>query len=138
MILNVTCNILLKLFHRIRLPGIYLIDMHFLRFSIESLYSICNLTILNPFCMHMLNLLYLYSFYMSIKYWKFVKKPFLQISIHMYIRYIYRYFSRLDYVVSTTYISYEYNVEEKTSLRFIHDSRPTRISRIVSCIYIYV
>lgn len=72
---------------------------------------------------------------MSIKYWKFVKKPFLQISIHMYIRYIYRYFSRLDYVVSTTYISYEYNVEEKTSLRFIHDSRPTRISRIVSCIY---
>lgn len=75
---------------------------------------------------------------MSIKYWKFVKKPFLQISIHMYIRYIYRYFSRLDYVVSTTYISYEYNVEEKTSLRFIHDSRPTRISRIVSCIYIYM
>lgn len=59
----------------------------------------------------------------------------MQISIHMYIRYIYRYFSRLDYVVSTTYISYEYNVEEKTSLRFIHDSRPTRISRIVSCIY---
>lgn len=58
---------------------------------------------------------------MSIKYWKFVKKPFLQISIHMYIRYIYRYFSRLDYVVSTTYISYESKRKRRFVSFTIHD-----------------
>lgn len=110
-------NILVKLSYKIHTDPyvlilqdgiIYLIDIYFPFHRISIFHLQSNL---NPLCMHIPSLLYLYSFYIPIKYWKFVKNFSRKHQFTLYIRYI-----NISHVWITQYLLltfHEYNVEGK-------------------------